>query len=158
MLTPVLQMAIIYLCSCNRVMECPHLILIEISFYSNSIYIRVHMMGTLQTSLIRSSNIFLNRNQNLLYLYLFFSFWGKKIIFPPNIIVTFTLKKIERKDPSSAVFLCCSPFQAWALVGKLITFCGYSRWQLQWQNTDVCLRSWDIGRKQIWNAKWNARR
>jgi len=38
MLTPVLRMAIIYLCSHDWVMAFSHLILIEISFYSNIIY------------------------------------------------------------------------------------------------------------------------
>lgn len=57
--------------------------------------------------------------------------------FSPNIIATFSLKKKkkgewekEREDPFSAMFLCCSPFWVYAVVGELITFCGYSSWQL----------------------------
>lgn len=61
-----------------------------------------------------------------------------KLIFFPNIIATFSLKKKkkkgewekEREGPSSAMFLRCSPFWVYRVGGELITFCGYSSWQL----------------------------
>lgn len=140
-------MAITYLYSCNRIMECSHLILIELSFYNKYIYIYVCVSkdnGNIINFINQVLEYFLELKSKLLHLYLFFSYLEKENNFYfPNTIVTFPFKKIERKNPPSAVFLRCSLFWDWALVGKLITFCGFSRWQLQSQNTDVCLRCWE---------------